>query len=357
MPGVNANANHPSRLSISAGVLFKGRVPPHCFARMVTRLRGRAYPQSVRYRVDRPENLGRYHRRVPLRVAAISFLNPAPLLYDFEHEPAASRLRERYDVHYTLPSRCAAELHAGQADLGLIPIAELTPAFAIVPGCTIASQREVRSIVLLVRRRGEQPLAEALRAIRSIAADHASRSSAAYVRILLQRYYGVTPPLQEHPPDPLAMLAEHDAALLIGDPALLAREGRRVIDASVEASPETSLLWIDIAQLWREHTGLPWVAAVWAARPEALAEAGITPTQLIADLNHSRDHGVAHVEELVEEWASRLPLSRETIHTYLTANIHYSLDAKYLDAIRLFRHLAAKLEILPPLPSLRLLQP
>ncbi len=293
---------------------------------------------------------GRYHREVPLRVAAISFLNPAPLLYNFEHEPLATELRTRYDVHYTLPSRCAAELHAGEADLGLIPIAELTPELAVVPGCTIASLDEVRSIVLLVRVRGGQTDAEALKAITTIAADNASRSSAAYVRVLLRKFYGVTPRLGQHPPDALTMLGSNDAALLIGDHALLAREHRREIDATLESQSGERLLWLDVAQLWRRHTGLPWVAAVWAVRPEALTNSGVTPAQLVTDLNHSRDAGLSHIPALVAEWSARLPLPPETIHAYLTRNIYYHLDTPCLEAIRLFRSFAGELNLLPALP-------
>ena len=294
---------------------------------------------------------------MPLRVAAISFLNPAPLLFNLEHPPAADELRSRYDVHYTTPARCAAELHAGDADLGLIPVAELTPELAVVPGCTIASRGEVRSILLLVRNPQGRPVAEALRGLRVIAADSASRSSAAYLRVLLGRFYGVQPLLVAQDADPLAMLAAHEAALLIGDPALLARERRAEIDRSVAAGDSgAALLWLDIAQLWRAHTGLPWVAAVWAVRPEALALAGVPPAQLVKDLNTSRDAGLAHVEELVGEWTGRLPLAADTIRTYLTENIYYFLDEPCLEAIHLFRDFAAEAHILPPLPELRLLK-
>lgn len=284
-----------------------------------------------------------------LRVAAISFLNPAPLLYSFEHDPAATPLREHYKLHYTLPSACAAELLAGEADLGLIPIAALTPQLAIVPGCTIASLDEVRSILLLVRNPGRLTVSEALANVHSVAADAASRSSAAYAHILFEHFHHNRPAFIEQPADPLAMLAIADAALLIGDPALLARERREAIDAAVDAP----LLWLDLAQLWRERTGLPWVAAVWAVRPEALTD--ITPQQLITDLNTSRDAGLAHVDELVAEWTPRLALSPETIRTYLTRNIHYTLDDECLRAITLFRELAAGIGVLPPLPRLNLL--
>lgn len=290
---------------------------------------------------------------MPLRVSTIAFLNPAPLLYNFEHEPEAARLREHYDVHYTTPSMCAAELNAGTADLGLIPIAALTPGLAIVPGCTIASLAEVRSILLLVKNPRHLPTAEALDSIRTIATDTASRSSVAYTRILLEHFHSARPSYVEQPADPLAMLAAADAALLIGDPALLAREHRGEIEAAVAAP----LLWIDIAQLWRESTGLPWVAAVWAVRPSAIPDAGLTPSELIADLCASRDAGLAHIEQLVTEWTPRLAIAPATIRTYLTHNIHYTLDPDCLRAIEFFRSLAATIGALPPLATLNLLTP
>ena len=288
---------------------------------------------------------------VPLRVAAISFLNPAPLLYNFEHEPIARTLRQRYDVHYTSPSDCARELHAGSADLGLIPVAELTPDLAIVPGCTIASLDEVRSILLLVRNPGNLPVHEALARVRTVATDAVSRSSVAYTRILFEHFHGAHPGYIEQTANPLAMLAAADAALLIGDPALLARERR----AEIDADTDTPLLWLDLAQLWRERTGLPWVAAVWALRPEALEEGAVPANQLVADLVASRDAGLAHIDELVSEWAPRLAIPSATIRTYLTRNIHYVLDAECLRAITLFRSLAAEINALPPLPLLPLL--
>lgn len=288
---------------------------------------------------------------MPLRVSAIAFLNPAPLLYNFEHEPAATQLRQNYTVHYTSPARCAQELLTDEADLGLIPVAALTPELSIVPGCTIASQHEVRSILLLVKNPDRLPLHGALQSVITVAADAASRSSQAYTHILFERFHNTRPSYVEHPADPLAMLAVADAALLIGDPALLAREHRPQIDAAFDEP----LLWLDLATLWREHTGLPWVAAVWALRPEALKRSGVSAQQLIADLTASRDRGTAHVEDLVREWTPRLSLSAETIRTYLTRNIYYTLDPNCLKAIELFRRLAAEIGVLPPLPGLNLL--
>jgi chorismate dehydratase len=146
------------------------------------------------------------------------------------------------------------------------------------------------------------------------------------------------------------MLAHADAALLIGDPALLALESRRRIEQA--AGP---CLWIDMAHEWRTRTSLPWVAAVWAVRPEALTAATVTAAQLIEDLQQSRDHGLAHIDSLVAEWTPRIAIPPETIRHYLTRNIHYTLDDDCVATVQLFRRYAAEAAILSPLPRLRFL--
>ena len=279
-----------------------------------------------------------------LRVAAINFLNPAPLMWDFEHPPVAATLAGRYSLHYTQPSLCADELLASRADLGLIPIASLTSDLAIVPGCAIASLDEVRSIQLIVKH------PHTLSTIKTVAADTASRSSLAYAEILFRKFLHTDPAFLPATADPIAMLEHSDAAILIGDPALLALESREAIEKSVGPCQ-----WFDLAHEWRVRTSLPWVAAVWAVRPEALTSNHITPQQLTQDLQISRDHGLHHIEDLVAEWTPRINLPPATIHHYLTRNIHYTLEPNCIRTIELFRQYASEADILPPLPHLRFL--
>jgi len=294
------------------------------------------------------------HTSNRLRVAAIDFLNPAPLMWDFEHPPHNAELAARYDIRYTQPALCADDLLAGRADLGLIPIAALTPELAIVPGCTIASLDRVRSIQLIVKIKQKTCRAEdptrALHQIRTVAADTASRSSLAYAQILFRKFLGTDPEFVPSPADPIAMLAHADAALLIGDPALLALESRERIGQA--AGP---CIWLDIAHEWRTRTNLPWVAAVWAVRPKALADSPTGPSKLIEDLRQSRDHGLARIDSLVAEWTPRIAIPPETIRDYLTRNIHYTLNIECVAAIELFRRYAADAGILAPLPRLRFL--
>ena len=280
-----------------------------------------------------------------LRLAAIDFLNPAPLMWDFEHAPRAEELATRYSLRYMQPSQCAAELLAGRADVGLIPIAALTPDLAIVPGCTIASLHTVRSIQLILKSEFRMETA------RTVAADIASRSSLAYAEILFRKYAGNRPQFFPAAADPVVMLQKADACLLIGDPALLAFERREEIERTIGPCR-----WLDLAEEWRRHTGLPWVAAVWAVRPQALGEHSVTKAQLADDLLQSRDHGLMHIEDLVAQWSQRIAISADTIRSYLTSNIHYLLDHECVRAIEVFRQYAAELQILPPLPKLYLLE-
>ena len=290
-------------------------------------------------------------------------------MWDFEHPPRAAALAARYDIRYTQPALCADDLLAGRADLGLIPIASLTPALAIVPGCTIASLDRVRSIQLIVklsRPKSQVPHvlhsptvqnmgspsanAETLASVRTIAADTASRSSLAYAQILFRKFVGTDPEFLPAPADPIAMLTRADAALLIGDPALLALESRDQIEAAVGPC-----LWLDMAHEWQYRTGLPWVAAVWAVRPESLTASSIGTSELIDDLQQSRTNGLAHINALVDEWTPRIAIPPTTIRNYLTRNIHYTLSPDCIAAISLFRTYATQADILPALPSLRFL--
>ncbi len=280
-----------------------------------------------------------------LRISAIRFLNPAPLMWDFEHPPARMRLGERYRIHRSMPSECATELANGTADIGLIPIAAYAtnPDLAIIPGCTIASLDRVRSILLIVKN------PDGLAAVKRVAADSDSRTSNAYAQTIFRKFYETDPEFVPHAPDLDAMLTNCDAAVLIGDPALMALEDR---DARFARTGQR-LQYLDLAQEWKRHTGVPWVSAFWAVRPEAIKRSRLDTQSVIDDFIQSRDHGLAHIEDLVREWAPRLHISASTVRTYLSENIHYILDEDCIAGIELFFRYAAECKVLPVVPPLR----
>jgi chorismate dehydratase len=269
-----------------------------------------------------------------LRVAAIGFLNPAPLMWDFEHAPLDESLAKRYIVDRMTPAECAARLADGRADIGLIPIASLatTPGLRILPGCTIASKGKVRSLIL-VHRASVSPSK-----LRSVAADSASRTTLAYTRMMFHKWGNAEVPFLPMVADLDGMLERADAAILIGDPALLALEER---NNQFERTGE-ELVYLDLAEEWRKLTGLAFVSAVWSSSPGAALD-----ERVANDFILSRDHGLANIDSLVADWSQRFPIPEETIRTYLTANIHYVLDEECVEGMRGFFRMAAEYGILP----------
>jgi chorismate dehydratase len=278
-----------------------------------------------------------------LRVAAIRFLNPAPLMWDFDHPPLAVPLATRYDIESMMPAQCAERLASGTADLGLVPITAFAQSsnLRIVPGCTIASKGAIRSLLLVLRA------PTGLEGVHSIAADTSSRATIAYVQIMARRFWKIPASFVPHPPDLDAMLAACDAALLIGDPALLALEDR----AARQERTGEELLYMDLGAEWHKLTGLPWISAVWGIREDAICSAQ-QRDQLVSDLIGSRDAGLAHIDDLAQEWAMHIEVPRATIHTYLSNNIHYVLDDECLEGLRRFYELAAACDVLPAMTSL-----
>ncbi|HZP01057.1 MAG TPA: menaquinone biosynthesis protein, partial [Terriglobia bacterium] len=246
-----------------------------------------------------------------MRISAISYLNTAPLMWDFEHSPVG----RQFEISYTVPSRCAEELARGTADIGIIPAAAYAtiPGLSILPGVAIASKGAVRSILLVSRK----PLDE----IHSVALDNSSLTSSALVRVLFEKYWGGGPTFASQPPELRSMLSSSDAALLIGDPAL------RVDRAQYHT-------W-DLAEEWFRFTSRPFVFAFWAVRQAALRHSAL---DLAAIFQESRDHGLKpeSLKEIAAIWGPRLGMTHDAVRDYLTGNIHFHLDEDCLEGLQLF---------------------
>ena len=269
-----------------------------------------------------------------LRISAISYLNTVPLMWDFEHGPA----RPEFEISYTLPSDCARALKSGSADIGIIPVAAYAqiPNLQILPGVAIASRCAVRSILLV----SKVPIEK----IRTGALDTSSMTSVALTKILFEKWLGGGRTFAPMAPNLDQMLADHDAALVIGDPALTIDRSRYVT--------------LDLAEEWVRHTGKPFVFAFWAVRSEALSNLPIS-TDLAEVFRQSRDHGLASasIDQIARDWAPKLGLSESAIRSYLTESIHYELDSECVEGLQLFYRYAAEIGALPTAPELHFLEP
>ncbi len=275
-----------------------------------------------------------------LKIAAISYLNTAPLLWDFDRSPSSSD----FEMSYTLPADCAEALRSGTADIGIVPVASYAtiPDLLVVPDVAIAARRAVRSI-LLVSDASESNVSKEhyLAGMRSIALDTSSMTSAALTKILFAKWLGGPRHYKPMAPNLDVMLAECDAALLIGDPALQVDRSR--------------YFTLDLAEEWNACTGKPAVFAFWAIRKQALS--GRDRVTITNTFKGSRDRGLLpkNLELIAEDWADRLSIPINDVQTYLTCNIHYYLDSPCLEGLHLFYRYAAEVGALPRAPELEFL--
>ena len=267
-----------------------------------------------------------------LKISAISYLNTAPLLWDFEHGAAGAD----FDISYTIPSACAQALREGTADIGIIPAAAYAaiPDLVIIPDVAIASRRAVRSILLV----SKLPVDPLWTQVRTVALDSSSMTSVALAKILFAKWLGGAREYTAMAPDLDAMLGACDAALLIGDPALQVDRTRYVT--------------LDLAEEWVARTGKSFVFAFWAIRKQALA--GRNGAAIVEVFEKSRDHGLSakNLEAIAQEWAPRLGLTVEAVRLYLTHSIHYYLDPPCREGLELFYRLAEEIRALPRAPEL-----
>ncbi|MBI3490747.1 MAG: menaquinone biosynthesis protein [Acidobacteria bacterium] len=267
-----------------------------------------------------------------IRLGAVGYLNARPLVYGLERVP-------RFALRYDLPSDCARLLHGAAIDIGLIPSIEYLRGgpYCIVPDLSIASRGPVASVALYTTR----PMAD----VRSIAMDTSSRTSVALVRVLCARLFKIQPALESRGPDLEDMLAHCDAALIIGDNALLVDHATVRVPSAI--SPQPLIEKIDLGAVWTTMTGLPFVYAFWAGRPGAIDARGVEA------LTRARDAGIHEADAIARAYFPDSPARQAVGARYLRDNIKYYLRDEERTALEAFYRYAAESGVVPDAGRLR----
>ena len=245
-----------------------------------------------------------------IRLGAVDYLNARPLVYGLELRS------DLFTLRYDVPSKCAALLHEGSIDVGMIPSIEFLRGadYRIVPHMAIVSEGAVASVALFCTK----PIAQ----VTTIAADTSSRTSNALMRILCYETLGIDAAFEPMAPDVPAMLRRCDAALVIGDPALF-------FDHAAAGVTK-----IDLGEQWASLTELPFVWAFWAGRP------GVMPPPAVAALVAARDAGVRASDRIAAAYCEPERIARG--QAYLRENISYTLGEREEEGLRRYYKLAAK---------------
>jgi chorismate dehydratase len=259
------------------------------------------------------------------RLAASSFLNSAPLIWSFTNGSRSGEV----ELVDPVPSRCADLLANGAVDFALVPVIEYQriPGVKLVRDVCVASRESVQSVVLVSRL-------SSLENVTTVALDESSRTSATLVKIIFKEFLGFEPRWTISSPDLKQMLKQNDAALIIGDPGMLI--------------PREELHLWDMAELWRKHTGLGFVFAMWMAR-QTEAE--------VPDFVAARDEGLGRIEEIVSSYANNTNMRPAEIRKYLTRHIVFHLDDALTRGMETYFSLAEKHGLIPEQKPLSFVDP
>lgn len=265
---------------------------------------------------------------LPVRLGVIDYLNCVPVYDWLLRQMAESRLAN-IETEVGTPAQMNRALLSGGIDISnvsSVAYGEHAGEWLLLPHLSVAAHGRVESVLLFSWHNDWRALDG-----RSIALTDHSATSVALVRLLAERRYGVQPRYVTQPPNLDAMLAKHDAALLIGDIAL--REGHLRRTIAGRGQPYV----FDLAAEWQAWTGLPFCFSVWAARADRVE--AIAASDIVALLQASRKRGVANLERLAREAAARLDLPLHVCEKYLRL-LDYDLGPRDLDGLRRFLEMA-----------------
>lgn len=252
-----------------------------------------------------------------LKLGVIDFLNVRPL-----YDGLADQLHGDVALVRGVPTALNRALATGEIDLA--PISAIEAArhagdTVILPGLSVASLGAVKTVLLFSRVADPRALGG-----RRVALTDQSAASAALLKVLCRERYGVAPEWVTLPSDLDAMLAAADAALLIGDTALVEGARRRPVAGRLPYV-------FDLGDEWLKLTGRPFVFALWAGRRErvdAIRASGVLPA-LHAALRRNR----ARIDEIAADYAPRLELDAGVCAKYLR-DLRYELGEDELAGLR-----------------------
>jgi chorismate dehydratase len=223
-----------------------------------------------------------------------------------------------FDLEFAVPSACADHVARGDADLGILPVAEIQRlGLSWFPETGIACSGAVRSILLITKRPPDR--------IRTLAADSSSRTSVMLSRVVLAEKYGCRPHVVTQAPDLETMLESADAALIIGDPAL-----------RIEPNSLPHAVY-DLGAEWMDLTGLPMVFALWSGPSRFMQD---EYRQAFAE---SCRFGLEHMEDIIRISAAERAYPEALVRTYLTRHIQFELGTAHLAGVERFWKLCSRL--------------
>ncbi len=266
-----------------------------------------------------------------LRLGTVSFLNSKPLTYAIEE----NIIENDYELVATPPAELSVKLYERELDLALIPVAELLgrKSYAVVPDISISSCGKVDSVILLSK--GD------IGSMGKVAVDKRSQSSTALLRIILEMFNKLSPVYEPRKYE-TSNLSEGflngvDGGMLIGDAGL-----------KYMYNPPEGYRVYDLGEIWTEHTGLPFVYAVFAVNE------GVALGRNLEALSGSKAYGLSNLRKIATIGSRETGLSEEICYTYVSQRIKYDLGEAGVKGIIKYSELLSELGLCDKITDLNI---
>lgn len=240
-----------------------------------------------------------------INVTAVSYLNTKPLLNGILNSSVANKINLQLDI----PSECARKLSAGEAQLGLVPVAVLpelsTP--RIISDYCIGTVGAVKTVCIY----SELPLTQ----VKRIYLDHHSRTSVELTKVLIRDHWHLSPELVPASEGYIDKISGTTAGLIIGD-------------RTIGLDKKFPYVY-DLGSAWMDYTKLPFVFAVWVSTQPL-------PQPFIEEFNAALKSGVEAIPKL--KFLLQSPHPDFDLEEYFTNYISYELDNSKRMALSRFLH-------------------
>ncbi len=254
-----------------------------------------------------------------IKVGVVMYVNMAPI-YEVWKETVRE---ENWELVEATPSDLNGMLATGDIDLGFVSAYEYCARpenYQILDDLSISANGPVGSVFLFSRF----PL-EKLGG-KTILLSSQSETSVCLVKIILEEFFKIQPNYVTgeifHGKN-----IENEAVLAIGDEAL-----RLVGDPRFSHQ-------LDLGELWKRYTGLPFVFSLCSVREDFCARNPESVARVHKELLRCRDTGRRDLLRICEKVAPRIPMPVQKCYDYLTA-IEYDLaEEKRLGVEKFFQYL------------------
>lgn len=232
-----------------------------------------------------------------LRIALVSYINTRPFTDGLQTVFSP----EEIELQLRPPADCGVALRDDLCDLALVPCGSLVDFenIGLMNDHCIGADGAVDSVFVF----SQVPISECDRLL----LDEHSRTSNGLARILLREYW--KRPLVEEMPQTrdFSGIKGSSAGVAIGDKAYQIRDQFKYV--------------YDLAGVWKDWTGLPFVFAVWAYHP-----ARVTPAQL-ERVRMGLEAGRRDRKQSAGRWAAEYGYTVEQAEKYLDESISFTFDA------------------------------